>query len=315
MIICYNSVIPSLYIFMVISDYRSQPEIMTIISFPFRWYGKLMKIEDRYYSGSLMVSLLGGFAVGASYLKKLKERKYPAETLNVLSISMINNSFAFCVFAIGQSYLGSIWPGLLIFISLIISSLITSFLFSFFYQYNIVSVTQNTKEKQSSFINSVKKSVENILAICGFVILFNFICEAISLYTKHKIVLMSILVAFTEVTCSIVNLINIYGKNLYLICFLLSIYPICTLCQVYYFTDSVSVLKTLMLSRLIHTPVSLLILSILIHVFPQAAIVNSAILPVYSLISDSMELSSVIFIITLLFLVIFDKNKMFTKTK
>ena len=186
MLICYNSIIPSLYVFTIFANYRSQSGIMEVISIPFRWYGRLLKIEDNYFAGCLAVSLLGGFSIGANYLNILKSRGYSDNTLNTLSISLINNSFSYCVFAVGVTSLGNIILGIIIYLSLILSSLITAFLFSFFYEYNIVFQSDNSEKNDISLVSSIKNAVETILVICGFVIFFNFVCEVILLYSPDN---------------------------------------------------------------------------------------------------------------------------------
>ena len=315
MLICYNSVIPSLYIFMIVANYRSQPEIMNILSFPLRWYGRLLKINDKYFSGCLAVSLLGGFAVGAKYINTMKNRGYSDNALKVVSVSLINNSFSYCVFVAGLATFGSIVPGLMLYFSLISASLISAFVLSFIYQYNIVSYVKNTEKSNITIVSSITSAVDTMLIICGFVLFFNCICEALSLYTYHNKILNTIISIFIEVTCGTLNLLSFSGNNIYYLCFSLSVLPICTLCQVYHFTHNSRIIKTLLLSRLIHTPVSCMILSLLINLFPTSIDVNANISPIFFPFSKNMELSSVMFLITTFFIIATDKNKLFTNVE
>ncbi|MBQ6850954.1 MAG: hypothetical protein IJN77_07950 [Oscillospiraceae bacterium] len=313
MLVCYNSVIPSLYIFMVFANYRAKPEIMELLSIPFRWYGRLMKVKDNYFSGCLAVSLLGGFAVGANYINEMKRRGYSEKALSVLSVAMINNSFSYCVFATGFSAYGNVVPGLILYVSLTAASMITAFVFSFLYEYNIVSSCYNYQTSDINIVSAIKKSVDTILVICGFVIFFNVICEVISLYTSGNILINIFSAVFMEVTCGTLKILNYFKNNIYLLCFSLSVFPVCTLCQVYHFTGNSDIIRKLLLSRIIHTPISVLILSILINLFPTVLHVNSNITPKFVLYSQTPELSSVMFLITAVFIIISDKNKLFTK--
>ena len=164
----------------------------------------------------------------------------------------------------------------------------------------------------SSFVKSVNLAVQNIITICGFVILFYCICEVISLYI-YKNKLLNILVSICiEVTSGCVKIIEILGKNSLYLCFCLSFLPISTLCQVYYFTDDFDIIKTLLFSRLIHTPVSLLVFSVLIQLFPVAASVANNNSIVIQSFQNTMEISATLFMITIVFLCIFDRNKLFT---
>lgn len=315
LIICYNNVIPSLYIFMVLANYRAQPEIMEILSLPFRWYGTLMKTKDNYFAGSLVISLLGGFAVGANYLNNLVQRGYSENSIKAMSVSMINNSFAFCVFVVGANLLGNVFAGIIIYISLVLASMISGFIMSFFIEYNIVLPSENYDKTNTTIVDSIRKAVESILVICGFVIVFNFICEVLSLYIYENILLSAFATVILEVTCGCLKIASVFDKNIYFLCIALSFLPVCTLCQVYYFTQSKEIIKTLLLSRLIHTPVSLLILSVLANLFPAAMTVSSQITPVVSAVSDSMEITSALFMITVVFIIILDKNKLFTNNR
>lgn len=315
LMVCYESIIPSLYIFMVLSNIIAQSSVSNIFSVPFIWYSNLMKIKDRKYSAFLFLSLLGGFAVGANLIKKLEQAGYEQKAINVLSVTMINNSFSFCVFAVGTGYLGNTRTGIMLFVSLALASLITGFILSFFIDYNIVSQQKSVSETNASLIECINNAVQSVLSICGFVIIFYCACEVVSLYTLNNNLFTLISGIFLEVTSGCLKIIDIYGKNLYLLCFCLSFLPASTICQVYYFTENPHIIRTLIASRIIHTPVSLLILSLLVNFFPVAATVSSNLVLTVKAYQRSAEISSVIFLITVIFLMIIDRNRLFTKTE
>lgn len=308
--ICYESIIPSLFVFTVISNYARQSDILSLLSLPFYPYSKLMKVKDKSYSGYLLLSLIGGFAIGANMLKKLQDDGYDEKALDVLGITMINNSFGFCVFTLGAGMLNNYFTGLLLYGALCLSSLITAFLVSFLYPYNIVTSREITEKSTVSLVESIRKSTDTILYICGFVVVFNCMCEVIQLYTGQY---SDFICIFMEITCGLLGILSNYGNNLYLICFALSVLPVCTLCQVYYFTGNKSLVKTLMASRIIHTPLSLIVFSLLKNMFPvsvQTASAGNMILKGYS---AGAELSFTLFILTFIFLKLFENNKLFTK--
>ena len=314
LIICYKSIIPSLYVFMVLANYISQGNIM-FFSLPLWWYSYLMKIKDKRYSAYLLLSLIGGFAVGANFIKKLEQSGYEQNALDVISVSMINNSFSFCLFAVGIGYLGNPRLGIMLFTALTCASLITAFVLSFFIEYNIVSSCIHTENSQKNFVFAVNSAVQSILSICGFVIIFYCVCEVISLYVYEYEILSIVSSIIMEVTSGCIKIINIYGKNIYLLCICLSFLPVSTLCQVYYFTKNKGIISTLVISRLIHTPLSLLILSLLINIFPVAAAAGSMISLKIKAFQNSAEISSTMFLLTILFLTITDHSRLFTKNK
>ena len=171
--VCYESIIPSLYPIMVFSNYFSSDCFIRFFSFPWRWYARLMKIEDNRYPGFLTVSIFGGFAVGATLISKLKQSGFEQNAVDCISVSMINNSFSFCVFAVGANYIGNPLVGFQIYSALICASLITAFVLSFVKQYNIVSYKDYSFKSRISFVGATKNAIDSILNICGFVIIFN----------------------------------------------------------------------------------------------------------------------------------------------
>ncbi len=314
LLLCYNSVIPSLYIFMVLSKYISGLGNSTLLSFPFSGYSKLIKIKDRQYSVYLILSLLGGFAVGATFLNEMKKRGYPKQALYAAAPTLVNNSLSFCVMAVGAVMLGNIALGLFLFISQVCASLITGFILSFIFKYNIVSLPENSIKNQNNIVDCINSSVTSILSICGFVVLFYSLCQVVLLYIKNDI-LSCIFTVFTEITCGCSSITNILGRNIYFICFAISIMPISTLCQVYYFTQDSGIIKTLLYSRILHTPVCMLIFSCLINFFPVAANVISPQVVAVKYFNNTMEISGVLFMISLCFIYSFENNKLFTKFK
>ena len=314
LIMCYERVIPSLYIFMVLSNYIADSNMIYFFSLPFRWFSELIKIKDKQFSAYLFLSLLGGFAVGANFMKKLEESGYDKNALKIAATAMTGNSFSFIVLAVGTGYLGNTNIGLMLFLSLMMANLITAFLMSFIYEYNIVVLPDKATKQTASLVKSINSAVNSIISICGFVILFHCLCEVISLYINNK----SLYVLFNiimEVTSGCAKIIEIYGKNPYILCFCLSIMPVSTLCQVYHFTLNKSIIKTLLISRVVHTPVSLLILSLLTNIFPVAAAVSGSNTIAIKTYQQSAELSSVLFLITVIFLYISDENRLFTKNR
>lgn len=315
MYICYNSVIPSLYIFMIFSSYFSQKEFMSTLSYPLNFYGRLIRIEDKKYSTYLLLSLFGGFVIGANFLKELKKDGYSQQVLNAVAPSLINNSFSFCVYAVGVGLLNSLKLGVMIFISLTVSSLVASFILSFLYKYNIVTNTKKSSNRSSSFVECINKSVQSILSVCGFVILAYCTCQVISLYTKNHAFLGTLASIFTEVTTGCVKSIEFMGKNPIFICICLSLFPLSTMCQVIHFTDNSSLIKPLLLSRIIHVPISILTLKTLLILFPVTLSTGDNFSVAVKSFYNTMEISSTLFLLTIIFLLIFDSNKLFTKTK
>ena len=252
--------------------------------------------------------------MGANFLKELQKGGYESNCIRAISPVMINNSFSFCVFAVGIGMLDNYYLGLMLFSSLTLASLITGFILSFVHEYNIVLSSEFNNKTAKSFVDCVNSSVSSILSICGYVIIFYVLCKVISLYIQSKTAL-SRLSAAVEVTCGCSEITLNYGKNPFLVCMALSIIPVSTLCQVYHFTQSKEIIKSLVFSRLIHTPVSLLIFTVLCNLFPVAASALNPQSVAVKYFYNTSEISTVLFMLVLSFTIIYDRNKIFTKVE
>ncbi|MBQ8603779.1 MAG: hypothetical protein IJ410_02910 [Oscillospiraceae bacterium] len=310
--LCYNNIIPSLFVFMVFSSYLGQSRFTGILSLPLMWYSYLMKIKDKRFSAYILLSFIGGFAVGAGFLEEMKQSGYENNCLKSISPVMINNSFSFCVFAVGIGLLDNYYLGCMLFAALASASLITAFILSFIFKYNIVAQQNSSEQSGKSFVDCVNNSVKSILSICGYVIIFYVICKVLKLYISSEIPI-NILSALLEVTAGCTEIARNTGKNPFFICIVLSLMPVSTLCQVYHFTHSTDIIRTLMISRVIHTPVSLMIFTMLCNLFPVAAGALSPESMAVKYFYNSFEISAVLFMLILSFTVISDRNRLFTK--
>lgn len=308
---CYNNVIPSLYLFMVLSNYISAPQFRAFLSVPLRWYARLMKADDRSYPAFILLSLAGGFAVGAGMINRLRDCGYNENALKVLSVSLIGNSFAFCAFAVGIGCFGNFSVGVMMFSALSISNLVTAFILSFIPSYDTSGVKIQNSGEGMTLVESVGEAVKSVLTICGFVIFFYCVCEVISLYISSE-GLKTAVFAFTEVTCGSIKAAQ-YTGNPSIVCLCLSLLPVCTLAQVGYFTKSGEICRFLVFSRVLHIPLSVLLFNIFANLFPVAASVGAYTTVAVGGHRSSIEISATLFVLSVIFICIFDSNKLFTK--
>ena len=125
--LCYSAVIPSLFVFMVLSAVLSQSPGAKIVALPLWPYARLLKAKDAgKTAGYIFLALLGGFSAGAMMLGKIKQSCKDSNWLSVLAIAMVNNSPSFCIMTVGFILLGNKNIGVLLFVSLTLASLITA---------------------------------------------------------------------------------------------------------------------------------------------------------------------------------------------
>ena len=144
--LCYSAVIPSLFVFMVLSAVLSQSVGAKIVALPLWPYAKLLKAKDAgKTAGYIFLALLGGFSAGAMMLGKIKQSCKDSNRLSVLAIAMVNNSPSFCIMTVGFILLGNKNIGVLLFVSLTLASLIVAFVFSFILKYEHISFSPDEK--------------------------------------------------------------------------------------------------------------------------------------------------------------------------
>ena len=311
--LCYNNVIPSLFLFMVVSNYISASCFIPVLSKPFRWFARLMRVEDKHYPAYILLSFVGGFAVAAGLLKKMADLGYNRRATQLLSVSMVGNSFAFCAFAVGVGYLGNFNLGVMIFISTAAAGLITAFVMSFFMEYEETRPLA-VAQQNPSLVESIGEAAKSMLSVCGFVVVFYCMCEVMLLYINNS-VFKAILCAMTEVTSGALKVSQLTGANSTAVCLCISFLPACTLAQTAYFSHDPQIVKLLFFSRFLHIPISVLVFSVLKNLFPVAAAVNAAGSVVVKGYQNSIEISATLFVISVIFLCIFDSNKLFTKQR
>ena len=313
--LCYSTVIPSLFIFMVLTIFLSGQSVCKFIGIPFSPIFRLLKIKNTELISYCVLSILSGFATGGYFLNKIKEENICDNNgLGIISILVSNNSHAFVISAVGINMLGHIQSGVILYFSILFSSFITAFLCSFIYPYSTINNSKNIKASNTNFTSSLNSAVFSIITICGVVILSYTICKVVSLYTENLFI-SSLFSAIFEVTTACKMIIENTGKNIYLICFALSLCPLSTYLQLKSFNKSNNTnLKILLLSKFIHIPLSLLILRIAVNIFPQSFSVYANSDINVKMHWNSPQISCCFLILSVCFVILFDKEiGVFTK--
>ena len=314
--LCYNTVIPSLFIFMVLTVFLSGLPVCRFLGVPFSPVFRLLKIKDTKIVSYCILSILSGFATGGYFLNKIKEENLcDNNALGIISILVSNNSPAFIISAVGINMLGHIQSGIILYFSVLISSFITAFIFSFIFPYSCISNTKNINISDTTFISALNCAVISIVNICGIVIFSFSICKVLLLYSQN-VYISSLFSVIFEVTTACKMIINNVGKNLYLICAALCFCPLSTYFQIKSFDTSNSInLKILMLSKIIHIPLSMLILRIAINLFPQSFSVYANSDISVNMYWNSPQISCCFLITAICFVIFFDKKiGVFTKS-
>ena len=306
---CYTTVIPSLFIFMVLASFLSCLKYSYILCLPFFPAFRLLKIKDKRLITYIVLGIIGGFACGGYFLDKIRnEYKCSNNLAGIISILISNNSPAFVISAVGISMLGNTYSGIALYFSLLFSGFITAFILSFLFRYDTAVPTKATSHTASDIIDSITAATHSMVVICGVVIFSYSMCKAISLYTNNPFILLA-LSGISEVTTGCKFAIELFGKNLIIVCAVLAFCPLSTFLQIKSFGDNKHFsFKILWISKLIHIPLSCIILRVATNLFPQAfAVISGSDISV-SMHWYSLRVSCMLLVVAICFVLCFDKK-------
>ncbi len=309
LLLCYNVVIPSLFVFMVICSIISNLSCCELLAIPFMPYFRLLHINDKRAVSYCVLAVMGGFATGGIMLDKLhSEFDCDKNTLGILSILMSGNSPSFIILAVGAHYIGNAYVGMIIYFSILISAFISAFFMSFIYKTGINCASNNRLVTTNNIVSSIKSSVTSILNICGVVTLTFCLCKVFSVYTD-KIFILLIFSAFTEVSAACEIIFENFSTNLYLLSLILLVFPVSANLQMKSIGNNNTLnFKILFISKFIQIPISLLILRTLLNLFPQVVNVYANGDISVNAYWNKPQVSFFLVVIALCFALLFDKK-------
>lgn len=287
--LCLNVVIPSLFPFFVASSLFISLGYASYFS---RFFSGIMKpIFNVSGCGALplILGIISGYPIGASTSVKLYKDGYISKTEAERLLAFTNNSGPlFVLGAIGCGMLSSNSYGLIIYTSHIISALIVGIVFRFSKEKTISSSLRlspapekGIKKMGEALSDAVSFSVDNILRVCGFIILFSVVCSFIPSGKFYPFIY-----SFLEITGGI-NVISSLPEDIHLklpvISFFLSFSGISVLCQVStgVLSSGLSI-KPYITGKLLQGIFSFFITKVLIIYFCPYREVSSIISPLYS---------------------------------
>lgn len=191
--LCLGTLIPSLYPFTILSSLIVNLNITDFIESLSDWFSKLIFRLPGKCIGIIIMSLIGGYPIGAKMTKELYENgKLSQNDAQRLLLFCINPGPAFTISSIGCYMLGSKTAGIAIYTSVILSSLIIGILSRVLAQ-ETEKIKKSSANEYNSFSEALVKSISNgttvMLSICAWVCIFscfNMLTEITSLSNEVK---------------------------------------------------------------------------------------------------------------------------------
>ena len=178
LILCGNTVIPSLFLFTALALFLSSSGALNRI-------GRLISPVSTRVLGIngtqtavLLLSLVSGYPVGAKMLNNLYKRGEIGRKKAVLTLSFCTNPGpAFVILAVGGAVLGSQSDGKRLFLAIVLSSLTTALILSFWLKKYGGGEEANTVLSQPAlsdcFVTSVADAGATMLTVSAFVVAFS----------------------------------------------------------------------------------------------------------------------------------------------
>lgn len=265
--ICLNSLIPSLFPFMALSTFIMRTDALYLPSKVFGKATKLLFLLPENAGQIIFMSLIGGYPVGAKLTSDaLQNRDITENEAQRLCMFCMNSGPAFTVTALGVNIYGSVKTGLVIYISLCLSSIIIGVFTRYLSdEKSTVTTGKSIKSFSSEDITfSVWDAFQSVMKICAWVILFAAFSACI---TEKLGETGKILSAVAEVTAGSATVSKLCPIPV--VAALCGFGGFCVHCQVLKFLKNCSLkYKIFFTGRLLNAALSAVICHIILYFFP-----------------------------------------------
>ncbi len=305
--ICTDSLIPSLYPFMILTNYYALSQISEVrIGIIDKHFGLLYRLPG-CCAAVILFSFVGGLPVGAKMSVALYERGLISkEQCGRMLCFCVNPGPAFVISAVGMTMLGSKSTGVIIYVSLLLSSVIIGIVSRYFSSadetyINSISA-KNSAVKGTPLETAVLKSSKSIFGICAWVVAFSCLNE-ITVNLNLSEAVKNFILCTSEMTCGSMKAAESFSAPI--IAAVIGFSGFCGHMQLMGAINKAEMkYKYFLVSRIINSGLSTVICSFLMKCFPVAEETFSVgIKPEVSENSGSAVLSALMLLMAVLFLV------------
>ncbi len=304
--------VPSLFPFMVLSAYIVNSGALDPVK---RFSNPVMRVLFRLNSNAVpavVMGCIGGYPVGAMTTAALYKRgELTQNEAERLMLFVVNPGPAFLITAVGEGMLGSNARGVILYVSVIFSSLLTGVFLRFLSQESDTPKTAQPirLKKDSAFLQSVSEASSAMLGVAGWVLVFSCIGGLLTALNVTGVPA-ALLSSLLEVTTGCRNAAGLLPVPA--VAAVAGFGGAAVLCQVKPYADACGVtMKKLAAFRFLNAALSAFICSQLLEVFKDSVGV-SATLPspdkiVFS--AYSLPASAVLLLMCAVFVLDIDKKR------
>lgn len=181
--LCLSTLVPSLFPFMVLASYITDSGLAEKIGRHLSWLTKPLFGLDGCFASAIILSLVGGYPVGAKTVNSLYKKGAASESeCKRAGLFLVCSGPGFLVNFIGAQLYSSIEIGLIIFAAQCISVFILGFALKFVCRNKLddnsnSEILISTPQKGDALVKSVLDGARGMFAICAFVVLFSAFTE------------------------------------------------------------------------------------------------------------------------------------------
>jgi len=261
LLVCFNTLIPALFPFMVLCGFISRSECGKVLAKPFGFLWRYVFKVPQEAGTVIMLSMIGGYPVGAKGIANLLERRViDKETAERMLCFCVNCGPSFLITAVGTGLLFNKTAGIILLATQTFTSLLIG---------AIISIGKTAKESSSktippetsgvAFVSAVSAAVSSMLLVCAFAVLFaGLLAVAGETLILRQGIAETVLAGFLEVTSGCVTAAKLGGETAFaLISLCVSFGGLSVIFQVAscFSSEKIS-LTPFIISRLLHMPIA-----------------------------------------------------------
>lgn len=272
LILCGGPLLLSLFPFLIVSALLIQCPAADVLGLPFRPAAWLIGIKAPVAGRVLLIGFLGGFAPAASAASEaVRSGLLTAKEADALLPACVCSSPSFVILAVGQSMLGSMELGILLFLAQVTAGYLSAALLARF-------TFQREQAHQSTAVPMIKPlHLDAIIAqaaltyvkLCAFVLFFRMLAAGAGTLLPSSA---GVACAMLLEVCSGCDLAAKSGRFASMLCCAaLSVQGLSVLMQVRTICPPEMTLRPLYRARLLHLPLSLILFYLLLPQREQEA--------------------------------------------